>query len=441
MDNVLAFEYVVQSEGPAEAYDQSEGGLPATADQQHLTNDLDYKDVQSLEVNAGSIKRACANVYQIKSITCSSKAVVEVYGKHRLLPGDIIALEGIGATGDINTMPNTHAINREHTVYALPVDAGTDLNRLDWDQIWNASPPYGSSTSKFQINLDTSGGLCGTYTVTREGSRVRRKRFVHGDGGKCHFVDANLKLPAPGDKMKSTYGYYQSLSYNKDIVVGRPYVTNVTSDNPVGTYGYNAGFGVRTGASSSEGVPDVIDVKVSFSEPIVASCGVNNDKWTTPQQYPGLRYRICTSIYLVLVTKDGAAGGDQNQYSTTGAPGTAVFPTGFLYETGYDAPNVLNFRYLPRRLDFTARLQYDNEFSLKVGCATQDANGACVSLSHVRRRVDNKQAGLRLPPTVRDTGRCITPNNTIGQVLCTSTTADHTYSLFGQKRLKIDAVF
>ena len=46
----------------------------------------------------------------------------------------------------------------------------------------------------------------------------------------------------------------------------------------------------------------------------------------------------------MLVTKDGAAAGDQNQYSTTGTPGTAVFPTGYLYETGYDDPNVLNFR-------------------------------------------------------------------------------------------------
>jgi hypothetical protein len=36
---------------------------------------------------------------------------------------------------------------------------------------------------------------------------------------------------------------------------------------------------------------------------------------------------VCTSIYLVLVTKDGAAAGDDNQYSTTGTPGTAVFPT------------------------------------------------------------------------------------------------------------------
>ena len=82
----------------------------------------------------GSIKRACANVYQVKSLTCGTKAVVEVYGKHRLLPGDIVALEGIEDTS--NTKANYHAVNREHTVHALPVDAGTDANRLDWDKIW-----------------------------------------------------------------------------------------------------------------------------------------------------------------------------------------------------------------------------------------------------------------------------------------------------------------
>jgi hypothetical protein len=63
-------------------------------------------------VDGGTIKRACANVFQIKSITCSSKAVVEVYGKHRLLPGDIVALEGIVVDATVKF----HAINREHTV-------------------------------------------------------------------------------------------------------------------------------------------------------------------------------------------------------------------------------------------------------------------------------------------------------------------------------------
>jgi hypothetical protein len=86
---------------------------------------------------------------------------------------------------------------------------------------------------------------------------------------------------------------------------------------------------------------------------------------------------------------------DPNELSTTGTAGEAVFPTGYLYHTGYDPLNVLNFRYLPRRLDSAARLQYQNEFALQAGCAAEDGAGACVSLSHIRRRVDNKLAGLR----------------------------------------------
>jgi hypothetical protein len=52
MDNVLAFEYVVQSEGPSNPYNQSATGLPATVDQQHLTNDLDYKNNAALDLNS-----------------------------------------------------------------------------------------------------------------------------------------------------------------------------------------------------------------------------------------------------------------------------------------------------------------------------------------------------------------------------------------------------
>ena len=81
------------------------------------------------------------------------------------------------------------------------------------------------------------------------------------------------------------------------------------------------------------------------------------------------------------------------------------------------------------------------QVSLTFGCAEVDAGNSCVSLSHVRRRVDNKLAGLRLPPTVRDAGRGITPTNAENQVMCASTTANHAYSLFGQKRIRIDAVF
>ena len=81
---------------------------------------------------------------------------------------------------------------------------------------------------------------------------------------------------------------------------------------------------LATGAYASDGVPDVIDIKVSFSEPVVASCGTHNDMWTTPQQYPGLRYRVCTSIKLVLTTLDNSTSGAQNHNSTTGTAARRV---------------------------------------------------------------------------------------------------------------------
>ena len=140
--------------------------------------------------------------------------------------------------------------------------------------------------------------------------------------------------------MKGSSGFVQSLSFNKDITVGRAYVTNVTTDAPPGIYGYNDGYGVRAGAAINFGTPDIVDVKVSFSEPVLASCGEDDDKWSAPEQYPGLRMRVCTSIKLVGHV-DGAVNGDANEDSTTGTK-DEKFPTSFLYQTDYDAPNVLN---------------------------------------------------------------------------------------------------
>ena len=347
-------------------------------------------------------------------------------------------------------------MNRQHVVHALPVDAGTSLDRADWASIWDASPPWGSDVSKFQIKLDTasttaSTKLCGTngdtaqFKVTRTKSIARRTRSYLGDGSLCKFVDADLKLPTPGDKMKGSSGFVQSLSFNKDITVGRAYITNVTTDAPPGIYGYNDGYGVRAGAAINFGTPDIVDVKVSFSEPVLASCGEDDDKWSAPEQYPGLRMRVCTSIKLVLATLDDAQSGDANEDSTTGTFGTEKFPTSFLYQTDYDPPNVLNFRYVPRRGDSTAALQYVDQTSLEVGCAELDG-ATCLSMSHVRRIADNKPAGLKLPPTSRDTGACAPSTNLAGEQLCPgatdgSPTADHRYSLAGQKTIVVNAVF
>ena len=440
MDNVLAFEFTVEggtyaSDG-VDAYVQSAANAgEVSANETHLTSDLEYLGTDALELDAdgGSIKRACANVFQVKAIECGAETIVTVYGKHRMLPGDVVALEGIQST-DASAR---RAFNRDHRVAALEVSLSlTSENRVDWDKIWDAAPQYDdASVSKFKIDLDSATLCASAPTVTREGSRARRRRAQPGDGSTCKFVDARLKLPKPGDKMRGTRGYLQSLSYNKDITVGRAYVTNVTTDAPAGTYGYNDGFGVREGSVFNFGNPDVVDVKVSFSEPVLASCGEHDDAWTSPEQYPGIRFRVCESIRLVLATKDGSLPSTANHDSTTGGFGEAEFPTGFLYETGYDGPNVLNFRYLPRRGDNTTALQYKDEFALRVECAVENEGGACVDRSHVRRTSDNKLAGVRLPPTKRDAGRCVDP------AMCESTTADHRYSLAGFRTIKVNAVF
>ena len=110
---------------------------------EHLSVDLDYAGKDALDLNGGTVKRACANIFQVKSIDCSANATIEVYGKHRLLPGDIVQLEGIDAADAVSdaTIASDirHEMNRQHVVHALPVDAGTSLDRVDWASIWDAS--------------------------------------------------------------------------------------------------------------------------------------------------------------------------------------------------------------------------------------------------------------------------------------------------------------
>jgi hypothetical protein len=50
-------------------------------------------------------------------------------------------------------------------------------------------------------------------------------------------------------------------------------------------------------------------------------------------------------------------------------------------------------------------------------------------------------AGLKLPPTARDVGKCVQPPNAAGEVMCASATADHAYSLAGRKNIRVRAAF
>ena len=239
-----------------------------------------------------------------------------------------------------------------------------------------------------------------------EDAAIRRacgEPAVETNGGSrttnCRVVNASLTLPHPRNAWKGTEGAVQSLSFNKDIVVGPAHVTRVHTDAVGGrTYGFNQGRGVYASAAVQNGQPDVVDVKVRFSEPVVASCGRDDDRWSAPAQYTvTMSYTVCESIFLVLATRDGSSVGDANHDTTTGVAGGETFPTAFLFETGGDDEYTLNFRYLVRRGDKTAALDTQDEFALRVECAAQ-VDGACVDRSSIRRRADNKLTGVRVPP-------------------------------------------
>ena len=424
MDRTLAFEFEVVS-GKQYDFVQTFPGSKFSSDQDHLTSDLDYMGTHPLVLQEGSsIKRACPGIHHVKNITTTTgKVTVSVYGKHQYVIGDEVFITGIdGVEGGL--------FEGKFVVQEIQASHGTSKNRGDWEETWGAEAQWGGSASSFQINVDADP--LRTYLIEiHEGKAMVRKRYQT----QCEYNDADLKFPKPGDKMRGEYGYLQSLSFNKDIVVGRSYVTNVTADVPDGTYGYNAGV---KGANT---VPDVIDIKVAFSEPVVASCGAGNCEcgmpgctscvlddvtngtshkgWTYTEHYTGLHYRVCYGIRLVLSTKDNATIGigsnsDPNLDSTTGVPGEEIFPTSFLYENSYDPPNVLNFRYVVRRNDATDLLQYSGRNALQI-----------YEPSSIRRRSDNKPSGVKLPPTKKDS-----PDF-----------ANHPFSLSGTKSIKVSAEF
>ena len=197
--------------------------------------------------------------------------------------------------------------------------------------------------------------------------------------------------PNPGTRA-SPSPYAQSLSFNKDITLGRPFVVNVTARAIAGTvFGYNGGGGIppneRLTATRNALGPDVVEIVVAFSEPVSASCGEDDDEWATVEQSPGVRVVACRSVRLRLKTSsDDALAGSANLDSTTGAEGEEVFPTGFMAprDTKADEPNeVALFSTCPGEADgdcswagTNAGLQYVDEFALEVLCAVPGAGGA-----------------------------------------------------------------
>ena len=213
-------------------------------------------------------------------------------------------------------------------------------------------------------------------------------------------IAADLKLPTPGNPLTPWLsGSIGSLSANSNLVIGPPYVVNVTSDTAPGVY--------------SNGM--TIDVLVYFSEAINVNCGTNNTGWTQAAVNlvagaapdPTL-FSKCSTMTLALVT------------APTGAVATASNGTAYLVAdtlpqfdgskvsspvittTGpFDPPNVLRFRYIVKSFDTTCPTAY--------GCSPLQYSGQSaltLGTNNVLKRVtdSNSGVGIRLPPTRFDSG-------------------------------------
>jgi hypothetical protein len=183
---------------------------------------------------------------------------------------------------------------------------------------------------------------------------------------------ADLTLPAPSNPlMPWMVGAPGSLSANNYIVVGPPYVTNVSSDSPAGTY--------------TNG--NTLDVLVSFSEAVTVTCAAG---WTqaTVSMSAGAApdptvFSTCTSITLQLFTAPvNATAFATNGFAKLVADrlsqfdGSKVASPAVITGGPFDPPNVLRFRYTVKAFDTTcpkrvcAALQYTSQSALSLGSNT-----------------------------------------------------------------------
>jgi hypothetical protein len=177
-------------------------------------------------------------------------------------------------------------------------------------------------------------------------------------------------------------GALRSLSASARLVLGAPFVCNVTTPSPPG----------RVTAPGA-----VVDILVAFSEPVRITCGGDNLGWVAAPGGAsrsgggaGALFASCPLVTLALVTAgDRSLVGNQTAVLVSStlaqlAPGADGPP---------DAPALLRFRYVVRPFDATAALQY----------ASVDALGLAGGATVVRVR-DGAPAGTRLPPTRYDAG-------------------------------------
>ena len=173
-----------------------------------------------------------------------------------------------------------------------------------------------------------------------------------------------------------------SLSAAARLVIGAPFVVNVSSPFPTRRVTLNGA---------------VIDVLVSWSEPLAVACGAANTAWQPlPPPPPQDRFSppvapaawMCPLITLALAVGSGA---------NTSVPLVAQVPSTWPPPPGCpsSAAAALRFRYVARAGDSTLPrpLQYAGRAALQL------ASGAAIV-----RAADGAAAGTALPPTRLDTG-------------------------------------
>ena len=178
-----------------------------------------------------------------------------------------------------------------------------------------------------------------------------------------------------------------SLSAAARLVIGAPFVVNVTSPFPTRRVTHNG---------------TVIDVLISWSEPLAVACGAANTAWRPlPPPPPQDRFSppvapaawTCPVITLALVNGSGA---------NISVPLVAQAPSTWPPPLGCPPAEaaVLRFRYVAQPGDSTLPaiglprpLQYAGHAALQL------ASGAAIV-----RAADSAAAGTALPPTRRDAG-------------------------------------
>ncbi len=195
-------------------------------------------------------------------------------------------------------------------------------------------------------------------------------------------------------------GALRSLSSSSRLVLGPPFVCNVSTPSPPGRI-------TTPGA--------VVDILVTFSEPVSVSCGAANDAWMAAPGSAarttgggGAAFASCPYVTLALVTA-GPRSLVSNQTAVLVSSTLAQLAPGA--DGPPDAPAALRFRYVVKPFDASSPLQYAGVSALTL------AAGAAVS-----RLADGAPAGTALPPTRFDAGG-----------------ADHAKSLAGMRRVVIAA--